>query len=464
LTFQHFRSPRIVYEKVPLLPAVGIVQTLRRTFSSKIIWGNQDAVRLQGDELRNFALALMPSRCVRQQHSKLSAYYVVAFVALSMFDQAVSVLAASAQEFRFRRCTVCSPGCPSACRLGPGQAGSPQPPLLAPGEVAFKKGEELFDNGEYDQALPWFEKAVTEAPDNSKYQDILLQCRREISIQKEKAERAAELRKLQEHLASQEAETLNQGIAGQSADAISGALRNLPPPKISGVNLGIPIVQRTLEGAPPLPTPTWECYCEYRYVTRPNGKTYPQIIRTPEQQRAFESRKALDNASAELTRARDKFFATWTPLESAEWMATKKIAMDSLIALATAGSSTVKDIGEAIEAAVNNLGKLKIILEAAEKADTAQDLLKRSIEWYQARDELYGRGDQFVEALKDWSSANERAKNVPSMDHVLSQPFTMVFTFRAGQDVAIIRRSRDQISRGITPREEVSIGGSWDGK
>src|SRR5262245_59918125 len=42
------------------------------------------------------------------------------------------------------------------------------------------------------------------------------------------------------------------------------------------------IVQLQVQGAIPLPKPTWDCYCEYRFVVRPNEQIHPQVMRTPE--------------------------------------------------------------------------------------------------------------------------------------------------------------------------------------
>src|SRR5262245_40717868 len=58
-----------------------------------------------------------------------------------------------------------------------------------------------------------------------------------------------------------------------------------------------PEIRSYRAGAPPLPSASWDCYCEYRYVTRPNGNTHVETLRTPEQQRAFERLKAMDAAS-----------------------------------------------------------------------------------------------------------------------------------------------------------------------
>src|SRR5947209_856824 len=179
-----------------------------------------------------------------------------------------SVSPASGQS-GFRRCTVCSPGCPCACnfrRDADPSAPAPQPPALAPGEQAYDKGKLLFDRDEFTDALPWLETAAREDPDNSRYAALLAECRKVIRQLEDKKKKEAEQEEMRKILERRTAKTVEEGLSEQQ-ERVTRNLPSIGP----GQQTSIPIVRRSLDGARPLPAPTWDCYCEYRYVTRPNG-------------------------------------------------------------------------------------------------------------------------------------------------------------------------------------------------
>jgi len=211
-----------------------------------------------------------------------------------------------------------------------------------------------------------------------------------------------------------------------------------------------------VDGALELPVPAWDCYCAARYVTRPNGRTHAEYLRTPEQQLAYELNKALMEKSASLTALRHRFFSTDDPTTAT----VKFIGREAIIHLMLAGVGTVAE--------ARHLPKLQqavAILEKASHANTAKeffDLMGEVSEWRELQKELTGVTKDFRETIDGWWAANERAKNVPAIDHIIARPFTITFTSRAGESVAIVTRSFDGVTRGLTPIEPVSIDGSWN--
>jgi hypothetical protein len=145
-------------------------------------------------------------------------------------------------------------------------------------------------------------------------------------------------------------------------------------------------------------------------------------------------------------------------LTAAEKLLIEELLVHVLAKVVTGGldeAANLKGYKEAIE-------KLVKVLEHVNTAHGGLSLRREIFEWYQARDELQKATEEFDRALNQWLEASDEAKNVPRLDHVLAKAFTITFTFRAGERVSIVRRSRDGVTRALTPVESASIDGSWD--
>jgi len=175
-------------------------------------------------------------------------------------------------------------------------------------------------------------------------------------------------------------------------------------------------------------------------------------MRTPEQQVAFEALKLSDEKAVALARARDKFFSTEPP-EAVVAKFAIKTAVEQILSLAAAEVAEAKNFQRVLDA-----------IEVLSTAKHAWDLLPEMRERREALEALTKAAEESGKALGAWRTANERARNVPVLDHVLSKPFTMVFTNdNAGKSVAIVARSTDGVTKAITPINPISISGSWDG-
>jgi hypothetical protein len=223
------------------------------------------------------------------------------------------------------------------------------------------------------------------------------------------------------------------------------------------------MVQRQLDGAPPLPAPSWNCYCEYRFITRLNGRTHPEVLRTPEQQLAFEALQKSDAGDASIKSAADKVYSTLTPEEVVAKLVIKATVEHLLLSAAGGAVAEARYLGDAkksVEAAIKVLEHLSL----ANLDREAWFKLPREIrERAEAEMNLKNVMEEAVKAREVWWAANQRAKNVPAIDHVMSKPFTIRFTDRPGGLVAIVTRATDGVTKQLTPIGPVSINGSWDG-
>jgi len=235
--------------------------------------------------------------------------------------------------------------------------------------------------------------------------------------------------------------------------------------------LSVPRVELHRPGALSLPSPTWDCYCAYRFVTRPNGRTYPEVMRTPEQQVAFEALQILDEKSKALKLAADKYSSTDDPFvvavkESGKAALTHAAIEVVIVTLSPeAPPAALAAQAKQAEAAVRTWERLKPLVTAGlTLGHVGYEVKESASALSEAQKELERAKREVREAGEVWEKSNQRAKNVPRLDHVLSKPFTVIFTNgRDGGRVAIVKRSADGKTRGITPVGPVSFTGTWDG-
>ncbi len=188
-------------------------------------------------------------------------------------------------------------------------------------------------------------------------------------------------------------------------------------------------------GTLPLPEPSWDCYCIYRYVTRPNGATHAEPLRTPEGQVAYDALKALDRDMAALTRARERAFSLpedrfGVLLRAAAEHIPEHVAMHAL-------AETVGGPPGLLIA----VGGYSLALKAA-----AIDVPAEMHDVVEAKQALEDASRRTAQDLEEWQRANERAKNSNPVGHVLAKPYTMTFTNGAdGAIVAIVTPSEDDL-------------------
>ena len=80
-----------------------------------------------------------------------------AFVLLLIWQLPISASAGDFDRFKFKPSNRSAPDRDFNVQAAP-------QPAAAPGEEAFKKGDRLFDEGRYEEALPWLERLPPKRP------------------------------------------------------------------------------------------------------------------------------------------------------------------------------------------------------------------------------------------------------------------------------------------------------------
>jgi len=216
-----------------------------------------------------------------------------------------------------------------------------------------------------------------------------------------------------------------------------------------------------------LPGVTYDriCYCYHRYVLRSNGvvtRTELTLIRTPEQQAALEALQSWDKMSNALTEAARRFESFEDP---------ETIVVRSIIeGLTEEIVANVVFAGAAELAEARNLEKIRLMIGLLEQIESSTGPYKDAWKLFselrdrqEAFEAYLARAKEALAAREVWLAAVNRANQVPNLDHILKKPFTLTFTNRAGERVAIVTRSIDGVTRSVSPLDPVAIDRSWDG-